>query len=166
LESKTLVRGCAVCRFITETLYGDENMFKLIALLGVVAGGAAYGLYSQTDLFGSKCGTCSQAKKSCCEKETLTALPPCCAVPCPSCAANCDDCCDICDVCCGAAVQLSSGVAIAKPEACCAAKATTVQVATKAAACCVGLCAACGTACDGCALCAFDCGACCGVDKK
>ena len=44
-------------------------MFKLAALLGLVAGGAGYGLYTHTDLFGCKSGDgecCLLAKKSCC----------------------------------------------------------------------------------------------------
>ena len=46
-------------------------MFKIIALIGAIAGGATYGLYAHTDLFGGKCnGNCPlMGKKPCCSEE-------------------------------------------------------------------------------------------------
>ena len=58
-------------------------MFKIIALIGAIAGGATYGLYAHTDLFGSKCnGNCPLTGKKLCCSEEPKATPSCCATPC------------------------------------------------------------------------------------
>jgi hypothetical protein len=107
-------------------------MFKIIALCGAIAGGATYGLYTQTDVFGSKCGGdgCPLAAlKSCCESNEPSAEPksPCC----------------------------ESGSAATAPESCCLSKAS----AKKAASCCANPCPECvKAACEACPTCADCCG--------
>jgi hypothetical protein len=99
-------------------------MFKMVAILGLVAGGAGYALYEHTDLFGSKgvCGSgeCQVAvKKLCCESDA-SAVPACCATPCAACAGGCDGCplCeDDCSACCGPTTAVA-----AKPDCCAANK--------------------------------------------
>jgi hypothetical protein len=92
----------------------EKDMFKIAAVLGLVAGGAGYAVYEYTDLFGSNCGSCSQSSQdctitpvavtpSCCETSTegalavspccsaatkVSAVSPCCAAKTNSIAAN------------------------------------------------------------------------------
>jgi hypothetical protein len=166
-----------------STNYSEKTMFKVIAILGAVAGGAGYGLYAHTDLFNNE--TAPLTKKSCCQgKDATTATPSCCATPCPSCADGCDGCplCEVdCSACCGSAASVAA--AAKKPEACCAAKkpccetqeaccATTSPVSArvaktkKAPSCCANPCAACADGCDWCPLCEVDCSACCGLSAN
>src|SRR5262245_13835811 len=126
-------------------------MFKMVAILAVVAGGAGYGLYAHTDLFGSKSEPTPVAKMPCCtEGNGSTAIKP-------SCCQSGDACCEVLADCCttGSVASATS----TKPASCCATK--TATVATKPAPCCAVLCAACGDICDGCSLCQIDCAACC-----
>lgn len=116
-------------------------MFKVIALVGAIAGGATYGLYSQTDIFGGKCngGACSlEAKKSCCEGKEAT-TPSCCATPCPACAKGCDECCEVCEVCCAEGKAVTATASAPKADACCATKVSAV----KASPCCAEPCGEC-----------------------
>src|SRR5262245_49167919 len=137
-------------------------MFKVIALVGAIAGGTTYGLYAHTDLFDKKCNKCDGScplavQKPCCGGDAVKS-PPCCANPCPKCADGCEFC-ELCATdcakCCGTA---SAGAASPKP-ACCAAK--TAAVSAKKPTCCATPCPGCADGCDGCPLCAIDCGACC-----
>lgn len=109
-------------------------MFKIIALVGAIAGGATYGLYAHTDLFGYKCdgSRCALvAKLPCCEGDGPTVYsPPCCDKPCAACADGCDGCplCEIdCSACCTAvATAISTGAVNAKPD-CCSLKASCCE---------------------------------------
>lgn len=145
-------------------------MFKIVALIAAVAGGAAYGLYAHTDVF--QCASTSTAGGSCCKDKTAVAVPPCCAAA--------EPCCETGDPCCS-----GSAAVAAKTEACCAAKKACCEVgdvccdSAKAAAagavtlpisvkvkkpsCCANPCAACADGCDVCPICAVDCSACCGA---
>jgi hypothetical protein len=77
-------------------------MFKIVAVLGLVAGGAGYAVYEYTDLFGCNgSATCPQAKQPCCTQQPVT--PECCelqascesekvaAVKKPCCASCCEE---------------------------------------------------------------------------
>jgi hypothetical protein len=162
-------------------LFGDQKMFKMIAILGLVAGGAGYGLYAHTDLFDCNGGSCSVAKKQCCSQgvSPTAVTPSCCATPCPGCETGCPDCCDDCGDCCGVTSAVSA--AAKKPEAsCCSAKKACCEVqdvccvastlasvkVAKKASCCANPCAACADGCDWCPLCEVDCSACCGLSAN
>ena len=159
-------------------------MFKIIALVAAIAGGATYGLYAHTNLLGKKCdGSCPLANRSCCDGASTespstespntgsasAASPSCCVIPCPACSAGCEKCCDICELCCSGAQAVSAGAAGAagaKPEACCSVKAST-KVSAKKAGCCADPCPLCAVACEECCpACPVVCGACCGVSAK
>ncbi len=80
-------------------------MFKLIAILGVVAGGAGYGLYATTDLFGNRGPSYPEPIRAGCPN-TAKAAAPCCATPCDDCSTGtCADCCAACELCCGPTVK-------------------------------------------------------------
>jgi len=80
-------------------------MFKLIAILGVVAGGAGYGLYAGTGLFGTQGPSNPGPTRAGCPN-TAKVTAPCCATPCPDCSTGtCVDCCEVCDLCCGPVVK-------------------------------------------------------------
>lgn len=146
----------------------EKLMFKIIALIGAIAGGTTYGLYAHTDLFGDKChGNCPLAAKSCCNGN-VNATPSCCVTPCPDCAKGCDECCDVCDLCCGAATAVAVSTKTngsAGFPACCSDK--TTLVSAKKAACCADPCPSCTPNCEACCpACPTVCGACCGVSAK
>lgn len=144
-------------------------MFKIIALCGALVGGAAYGLYTQTDLLGGKCGGngCPLASLKCCEGKD-TATPSCCANPCPACTPVCDGCPDCeagCSTCCDSAKAVApaprsastccSTTAVSAKSPCCA----TAPVSAKKASCCANPCPDCvKAACDACPTCADCCG--------
>lgn len=120
-------------------------MFKVIALIGAVAGGATYGYY-QYGYEGCDGGTCPLSRKSCCADAPQ---------PAGDCCASHDACCD-------------DKVASAKAS-CCAESATcptgffTSAKTSKAAPCCANPCAACADGCDWCPICEIDCSGCCGL---
>src|SRR5581483_5666746 len=127
-----------------------------------VAGGAGYGLYTHTDLFGCKGSheCCLLAKKSCCEEAATPKL---------TCCQQGSECCDVGAECCATGTAVLAGVTGEKTEACCAAKAKLV--AAKAGCCpaCPECCVACCGDCCGevcCSLCPACCGACCGNSAK
>jgi hypothetical protein len=141
-------------------------MFKVIALVGALAGGAAYGVYSHTDYFGDNCPF--GGKKCCQTGATEAASPSCCATPCPACSKGCDECCDVCDLCCGAATSVISATS-PEPQAGCPACAGLKVSATRTAkaACCADPCPLCATSCETCCpACPTVCGACCGTSAK
>ena len=112
-------------------------MFKIVAVLGLVAGGAGYALYEHTDLFGCKGGSCPLSKNSCCSQPAVTpacysagsgcdgsvpccetaittTVAACCADPCLACALVACEACAECADCCGTA---SATAAVAGPAA-------------------------------------------------
>ena len=95
-------------------------MFKILALVGAIAGGTTYGLYAHTDLFDKKCGGpgCPLTTSAGVQPD---AKPLCCEPTAP--------CCEEHPPCC------STKAAAAKPAAapCCASK--TIPVSAKAACC-------------------------------
>jgi hypothetical protein len=128
-------------------------MFKIIALIGAIAGGATYGLYAHTDLFNKHCdGGCplsAQADPS-----------PCCqnAQPKPDCCQTGSECCEPQSPCCAAP---KANVA----SSCCASK--TIPVSTTKAACCADPCPQCAVDCSVCCpACPSVCGSCCGLSTK
>lgn len=131
-------------------------MFKIIALVGAIAGGTSYGLYAHTDLFGSHCGNCSlSAKKSCCNADS-PALPPCCE--------SGEDCCSPGAACCEIGSAISAGTTGSGAPSCCSAK--TQPISAAKASCCANPCPACAVACDNCPICQVDCSGCCGLSAK
>jgi len=56
-------------------------MFKIMAVVGLVAGGAAFGVYHHTELYQCSSHTCSTAPKPCCTGDStdLVVPQPCCA---------------------------------------------------------------------------------------
>jgi hypothetical protein len=131
-------------------------MFKILALVGAIAGGATYGLYSHTDLFNNQCGgkgcplTAAAETKPCCQDST-DLKPSCCEPSAP--------CCEETASCCATKAAAAKSVA-----SCC--KSQTIPVSTKAA-CCTDPCPLCATACEVCCpACPTVCGACCGVSVK
>jgi len=133
-------------------------MFKLVALLGLVTGAAAYGLYHHTNLFccdGDDGQCCLLDKKPCCDR-TVPVAPPCCTTG--------SECCDLSALCCVAGTAVTAGMTGEKSEACCAGK--TKPVAAKAA-CCADPCPLCATVCDECCpACPTVCGSCCGTSAQ
>lgn len=101
-------------------------MLKMVALLGLVAGAGAYGLYSQTNLFcchEDNTQACSLSdKKPCCDG-TTTAEPSCCG--------SHSDCCDTTALCCVAGAAVTSPVA--KTKSCCDTTATCCEAKPAAA---------------------------------
>lgn len=111
-------------------------MFKVIALIGAVAGGATYGIYHYGP--NSCDGTCPLSRKSCCSD-----------APKPDPA----DCCASHEPCCGDSAGCPTGFVSAK---------TTNKIGEKAALCCVNPCLACVlVACEACDNCTAGCAACC-----
>jgi hypothetical protein len=123
-------------------------MFKIIALVGMLAGGAGYAAYEYTDLFGCKGKTCPLSNT----QQPVAATPSCCQ---PG-----ADCCEVSASCCDAG---STAKVVAKTTGCtdsCCSPKTTTTAATKVVACCAHPCIACALlACEACA----DCAACCGA---
>src|SRR5262249_54891770 len=108
-------RQPSFCCELNRTFFRRRIMFKMVALLGLVAGGAGYGLYTHTDLF------CCKGGHGCC----LLPNKPCCddaATPSPSCCTAGSECCDASAECCltdkhaTAASKTASG---AKAKSCC-----------------------------------------------
>ena len=108
-------------------------MFKIIALVGAIAGGATYALYTHTDLFGDSCIiTCPlAAEKSCCEGKAATA-PPCCPSSDSTISIGSDECC-----------EATKAATAASNPACCLTQASI----KKPSACCATLCPECETGC-------------------
>lgn len=115
-------------------------MFKVLALAGLVAGGAVYGLYEYTDLFCCH----SDSQQACCQK--LTAKKSCCdgtTPDQPSCCTSGDECCDVNALCCitgTAAIASKTKSSCDNVSPCCTASAAAVA---KKATCCATPCAAC-----------------------
>jgi hypothetical protein len=119
---------------------------KLTAILAatiLAAGGAGYGLYTYTDLFGEKSAdlsSCPVAKTGgCphCNRGTSTdaaevKTDSCCATPCAKCTPVCDGC-PLCEVDCSLCCAGSAGVAAAGPVGLFP---QTSQVKAKAGSCC------------------------------
>ncbi|MBA4062325.1 MAG: hypothetical protein C0501_01200 [Isosphaera sp.] len=125
-------------------------MFKIIAALAVATGGAGYGLYTYTDLFGGS-HDCPLSGKTC-------GLKPAPASAGADCCLAREECCDVVAPCCSADKAVT---ARAKPAAgctdavCCAAKPAS---AAATALCCADPCLLCAfLACEGCADCALCC---------
>ena len=117
-------------------------MFKILAIVGAIAGGTTYGLYAHTDLFKQCSGTN-------CPLSTAAEIKPCCqesAAPKTECCEPGASCCEEKASCC------STKAAAAKLPACCASK--TLPVST--AACCA----------NPCPQCAIECSVCCGDSAK
>ena len=123
-------------------------MFKIVAVLGLIAGGAGYATYEYTDLFGcDNSATCPLAKKAAGETAAQ-----------PSCCEPASDCCEPTAACCEAPSKVAAMAKAGCTDSCCSAKTTTV--AAKVAACCDNPCVACALlACEACADCATCCGA-------
>ena len=124
-------------------------MFKIAAVLGLVAGGAGYAVYEYTDLFGCNDHSCPLGGKSCCldQQKSVT----------PECYQQNASCCEESGSCCESGSRVSAIVkGAAASSSCCAAKSHSVP--TQLAAC-AGTPAAVSAnlACEECA----DCGACC-----
>lgn len=117
-------------------------MFKMIALVGAIAGGATYGLYAHTGVF-SKCseGGCPlAAMKSCCEESK--------------------PCCEKSEPCCDAEKGSTAPVSVASASCC------SIKASAPKPTCCATPCPACAAGCDGCPICAVDCSDCCGASAK
>ena len=95
-------------------------MFKILALVGAIAGGATYGLYAHTDLFkqcdGSGCPLTASAQPQPCCQESSVAKPSCCEETSP--------CCEEKAACCASKTLIAAGVA-----PCCASQTIPVSVA-------------------------------------
>jgi hypothetical protein len=134
-------------------------MFKIVALVGLLAGGAGYAAYEYTDLFGCKGQTCSLSNNQQAAK--------------PSCCDPGADCCEAGAACCDSAKAAAKPAACCQTgdeccevrAACCSAPSRTVAVSAKKAACCANPCAACADGCDGCPICEIDCSGCCGAES-
>jgi hypothetical protein len=117
-------------------------MFKILAIVGAIAGGTTYGLYAHTDLFkdcgGTNCPVSVAAEAKPCCQESSAPKPECCE-PGASCCEEKASCC-------------STKATAAKLPACCASK--TLPVST--AACCA----------NPCPQCAIECSVCCGDSAK
>ena len=130
-------------------------MFKILAIVGAIAGGTTYGLYAHTDLFKECAGTN-------CPLSTAAEIKPCCqesAAPKTECCEPGESCCEEKASCC------STKAAAAKPASCCASK--TVPVSTAKAACCADPCPQCEIDCSVCCpACPTMCASCCGDSAK
>lgn len=129
-------------------------MFKILAIVGALAGGTTYGLYAHTDMFKKECGKCPLSAaaeiKPCCQ-ETATPKADCCE---PG-----EWCCEENAPCC------STKLAAAKAtSSCCASKTSPVSAKS---ACCTDPCPLCETECAVCCpSCPTACGSCCDVSAK
>src|SRR5262245_43440055 len=126
-------------------------MFKILALVGAIAGGATYGLYAHTDLFkctGNGCQLSASAEpKPCCQTYPEAS---------PSCSEKSSSCCEEVSPCCAAKTLAVAGVAPA-----CASQ--TIPVSVTKSACCPAPCDECvKAACTGCDACST----CCSVSAK
>ena len=97
-------------------------MFKIIALAGLLTGGAGYATYEYTDLFGSRDG-CPLSNKSCCPLQTQPVAVT------PSCCQTGAECCEVVASCCDA----GSTARVAAKTSCCQIGADCCEVS---AACC------------------------------
>jgi hypothetical protein len=103
-------------------------MFKILALVGAIAGGATYGLYAHTDLFKCGGGDCplsvSAETKPCCQTSNEAA---------PSCCEKISTCSEEASPCCAAKTLAAAGVA-----PCFASQ--TIPVSTVKSSCCAAQC--------------------------
>lgn len=144
-------------------------MFKVVALAGMIAGGAVYGLYEYTNVLCLHCDsqkTCGlTSKKSCCD---ATVEPECCVLQSECCYQHALG---------SVAGTMAISTTVSKPAGCSVAKATcdtsssccsTTKVsAVKKATCCADPCPQCQVACEVCCpACPVVCGECCGVSVK
>jgi hypothetical protein len=104
-------------------------MFKILALVGAIAGGATYGLYAHTDLFkqcdGSGCPLSASSQPQPCCQESSVAKPSCCEETSP--------CCEEKAACCASKTLIAAGVA-----PCCASQ--TIPVSVAKSGCCAASC--------------------------
>jgi hypothetical protein len=114
-------------------------MFKIAAVLGLVAGGAGFAVYEYTDWFGG----CSGHKACCVQPQPVAVTPPCCQPQ--------TDCCEVTASCCEAPAKVVVKTACC-PACCEAAPSATAKLA---AACenphiagALIACEACATRCD------------------
>jgi hypothetical protein len=101
-------------------------MFKILALIGAIAGGTTYGLYAHTNLLDHNCPF--SAGNSCCQGNG-DVTPSCCPAPCADGSKGSDESCDVSDLCSSAAsaVVASTQTPSAAYPPCCSSKVALVS---------------------------------------
>jgi hypothetical protein len=144
------LRSCEARSSLLNRNLRSMNMFKLIAMLGVLTAGTGYAFFSSSET-GSQSASSEQRKPSL----------SCCATPCPECSLGCENCCDDCNSCCGAEQGMTASLVGGKAKACssCGSTAAAAKGVSGCASCC-------GDSCDECSGCSLGCDECCGLATK